>query len=104
MEDQPPEDQPDEIWIGPIGPIPIIDEDDPRFEADRASWSVARRKAQALHSAEELLEGITDVDWRVRHESMPRLVARWKDDPRTSTLSSTPPAAMTVGRYGPQPS
>jgi HEAT repeat protein len=83
MEDQPPEDQPDEIWIGPIGPIPIIDEDDPRFEAHRASWSVARRKAQALHSAEELLEGITDVDWRVRHESMPRLVARWKDDPRT---------------------
>ena len=36
MTDLPPEDRPDEIWIGPIGPIPIIDEDDPRFVEERA--------------------------------------------------------------------
>jgi HEAT repeat protein len=83
MQDLPPEDQPDEVWIGPVGPIPIIDEDDPRFEEERAAWSAANRKAQALHSADELLQGLRDPDWRVRHGSVPRLVARWKDDPRT---------------------
>jgi hypothetical protein len=45
MQDLPPEDQPDEVWIGPVGPIPIIDEDDPRFEEERAAWSAANRKA-----------------------------------------------------------
>jgi HEAT repeat protein len=79
----PPKDRPDEISIGPIGPIPIIDDDDPRFEEERAAQSAANRKAQSLHSADELLQGLQDPDWRVRHESVPRLVARWKDDPRT---------------------
>jgi HEAT repeat protein len=83
MNDLPPEDQPDEIWIGQIGPIPIIDEDDPRFEAERVAQSAANKKAQALHSADELLEGLRDPDWRVRHESVPRLAVRWKEDPRT---------------------
>jgi HEAT repeat protein len=83
MADLPPEDRPDDISIGPIGSIPIIDEDDPRFEAERAAWSAANKKAQALHSADELLQGVGDADWRVRHESVQRLVARWSDDPRT---------------------
>ena len=83
MKALPPEDQPDEIWIGPLGPIPIIDEDDPRFEAERAAQSAANKKAQALHSADELLEGLRDPDWRVRLESVPRLAVRWKGDPRT---------------------
>jgi len=83
MTDLPPEDRPDEIWIGPIGPIPIIDEDDPRFVEERAAQSTANRKAQALHSADELLEGVRDKDWRVRHESVDRLVARWSKDART---------------------
>lgn len=77
------EDQPDVLWIGPVGPIPIIDEDDPRFAEERAEWSRARAKAQSLHSAEELLAGARDVDWRVRYESLPRLVARWHADDRT---------------------
>jgi hypothetical protein len=81
MRDLPPEDQPDEISVGPVGPIPIIHDDDPRFEEERAAWSAATKKAQALHSAEELLEGVRDPDWRVRHEAIPRLVTRWKDDP-----------------------
>ena len=55
MNDLPPEDQPDVVWVGPVGPIPIHYQDDPRFEEERAAWSHARKKAQALHSAEELL-------------------------------------------------
>src|SRR5919106_1191400 len=82
MADLPPEDRPGEIWIGPIGPIPIIDENDPRFEEERAAWSAANRKAQALHSADELLEGVKDEDWRGGPESLDRLVARWREDVR----------------------
>jgi HEAT repeat protein len=83
MTEQPPEDQPDVFSIGPVGPIPIIEDDDPRFVDERASWSRARAKAQALHSADELLSGVVDLDWRVRHESIDRLKARWHDDART---------------------
>jgi HEAT repeat protein len=83
MKDLPPEDLPDEITIGPVGPIPIIDDDDPRFEAERSAWSSARARAQAFHSVEELLDGVDDDDWRVRFESIDRLIARWRDDPRT---------------------
>lgn len=76
----PPEDQPDTIDIGPVKGIPIFHDDDPRLEEDRALWSAATRKAQALHSADELLAGLRDHDWRVRHESVDRLVARAKDE------------------------
>jgi HEAT repeat protein len=83
MTNLPPEDQPPIVWVGPVGPIPIHYEDDPRFEEERAAWSDARKKAQALHSAEELLGGVIDDNWRVRYESIDRLAARWHDDPRT---------------------
>lgn len=83
MNEPPAEDQPDVVWVGPVGPIPIHYEDDPRLEEERVAWSHARKKAQALHSAEELLEGVVDDDWRVRFESIDRLAARWHDDPRT---------------------
>ena len=79
----PPEDQPDTIDVGPVKGIPIFHDDDPRLEEDRALWSAALRKAQALHSPDELLSGLRDHNWRVRHESVDRLVARAKDDPRT---------------------
>jgi len=71
-----PEDQPERIEIGEVGPIPIIDDDDPRFEAERAAWLAATSKAQGLHSAEELLARVRDPDWRVRFGSVDRLVAR----------------------------
>ena len=83
MTSLPPEDQPDVVSIGPVGPIPIIEDDDPRFVEERAAWSRATAKAQALHSADELVSGVHDSDWRVRHESIDRLVARWPDDHRT---------------------
>jgi hypothetical protein len=75
----PPEDQPDVFWIGPVGPIPIGYEDDPGTKRRRAAWSVARKKAQALHSAEELLNGMRDPDWRVRHESIDRVLSGLDD-------------------------
>lgn len=83
MAELPPEDQPDTIDIGPVRGIPVHYEDDPRFEEGRAQWSVAVAKAQALHSADELLTGLRDPDWRVRYEVVDRVAARWKDDPRT---------------------
>jgi HEAT repeat protein len=79
----PPEDQPDTIDIGFVKGIPIFHDDDPRLEDDKARWSAATRKAQALHSPDELLAGLRDHDWRVRHQSIDRLVARAKEDPRT---------------------
>ncbi|WP_157181520.1 HEAT repeat domain-containing protein [Actinopolymorpha alba] len=82
MRELPPEDQPDQLKIGPIV-IPIIDEDDPRFVDEREAWSNARRIAQALHSWNELSHGTQDADWRVRHECIDRLAARWPDDPGT---------------------
>ncbi len=79
----PPEDQPDEIWIGLVGPIPVHYDDDPRLEEQRAAHYRATAKAQAMHTAEELLAGLTDHDWRVRHEVVDRLIARWGQDERT---------------------
>jgi HEAT repeat protein len=79
----PPEDRPDEIWIGGVGPIPIRYEDDPRLAEDREAWSKSTARAQAMHSADELLAGLVDADWRVRHEIVDRLIARARDDRRT---------------------
>jgi hypothetical protein len=80
----PPEDQPDTIDVGPVRGIPIVHDDDPRFAEERAAWSRARAKAQAMHSADELLAGLRDDNWMVRHEAIDRLVARAGDDPRTA--------------------
>lgn len=79
----PPEDQPYVIDVGSVKGIPILHDDDPRLTEDRAKWSAATKKAQTLHSPDELLAGLRDPDWRVRHESVDRLVARAKDDSRT---------------------
>jgi HEAT repeats len=90
-----PADQPDVLWIDPVGPIPVHYEDDPRFDDERGAWSKARRKAQALHSAEELLQGVTDDEWRVRVEAVDRLAARWHDDRRTL------PALLQLAEHDP---
>jgi HEAT repeat protein len=79
----PPEDRPDTIDVAGVRGIPIIHEDDPRFEEERAAWSRARARAQAMHSANELLNGLRDDDWMVRHEVVDRLVARARNDERT---------------------
>jgi HEAT repeat protein len=78
----PPEDQPDELRIGPVF-VPIIEDDDPRYLEEQAAWSHARRTAQALHSWDELMGGTQHPDWRVRCEATDRLAARWLDHPGT---------------------
>jgi len=79
----PPEDQADTIDIGPVKGIPTIEDDDPRFTEERAAWSRATAKAQAMHSADELVGGMDDLDWRVRQEVVDRLIARAWSDERT---------------------
>lgn len=83
MNDLPPDDQPDTISIGPVFGIPVIHEDDPRFEDERRAWSRATAIAQRLHSPDDLLGGLHSGDWIVRHESVDRLIARARSDKRT---------------------
>ena len=73
----------DQIWIGPVGPIPIRDETDPEFIAEQAAWHEPRARAQAMVTVDEHLAGLADPDWRCRYEVIDRLVARGKNDPRT---------------------
>ncbi|WP_130440558.1 HEAT repeat domain-containing protein [Kribbella rubisoli] len=80
--DVPDPDGPDEIRIGPIV-VPIIEDDDPWVAEDRALWSAANATARAMHTWEELRRGMSHEDWRVRHESVVRISARWRNDPRT---------------------
>jgi HEAT repeats len=61
----------------------IIGPGDPRFAVEREAWTLAARKAQSLHSADELLAGVADDDWHVRYESIDRLKGRWHDHDRT---------------------
>jgi hypothetical protein len=80
----PPEDRADAIYIGPVGPIPIFHDDDFRLEEDRAREKANAAIADAMQSAEELLEGVREhPDEDVRCRAVPRLVARWRTDPRT---------------------
>ena len=78
-----PDDQPDEVYIGPVGPIPVHYDDDPRRVDERAAWSVAAKIAQSLITTDELIDGMSHADWRVRHDVVDRLVARAGDDNRT---------------------
>jgi len=73
----------DQIWIGPVGPIRIWDENDPEFIAERAAWHEPRARAQAMVTVEEHLAGLADPDWRCHHEVIDRLVVRGTDDSRT---------------------
>jgi HEAT repeat protein len=79
----PPEDQGDYLSIGPVENIPVIDDDDPRFVDERREWSEATAIAQALHSADELIDGLSSDNWMVRFGIVPRVIARARDDPRT---------------------
>src|SRR5947208_2427025 len=83
MPQLPPDDQPDTIQIGPVDSIPVFHEDDPRLEGERRRWARARAKAQAMQTTDELLVGLEDPDWRVRHETVTRLISKARHDHRT---------------------
>jgi hypothetical protein len=108
--DLPQDDQPDTIDVGPVLGIPVHYEDAPRLAEERAAWSSARAKAQAKHAPDELLVGLDDPDWRVRHEVIDRLAVRAESDPRTPhglirVLATDPSwevrskAAMAIQRF-----
>ena len=65
------------FFIGPIGPIPIVSEDDPRRVAARA----ASRVAQAAVDCDDLIALVLKhPDAIVRMEAVPRLKARFPND------------------------
>jgi hypothetical protein len=76
-------DKPDEIWIGPIGPIPIVGEDDPQ----RLAANAASRIAQVAIECDDLIALLRDhPDPLVRMEAVPRLKARFPSDARNKTF------------------
>jgi HEAT repeat protein len=67
----------DDLVVGPIGPIPIVSQDDPRRVAARA----ASRVAQAAVDCDDLIAlALNHPDALVRMEAVPRLKARFPDD------------------------
>jgi hypothetical protein len=67
------------FFIGPIRPIPILSEDDPRRVASKA----AARVAQAAVACDDLIALVLNhSDAIVRMEAVPRLKARFPNDPR----------------------
>jgi HEAT repeat protein len=71
------DDDDDFVWIGPIGPIPIMKDDDPR----RAALRESDRIAQAAVDCEDLVELVLHhPDPIVRMEAVPRLKARFPSD------------------------
>ena len=65
------------LFVGPIGPIPIVSYDDPRRVAARA----ASRIAQAAVDCDDLIAPVLKhPDAMVRMEAVPRLKARFPSD------------------------
>jgi HEAT repeat protein len=85
----------DELWIGPVGPIPVSDVVTP----ERQAWIEAGRIAQAAHSLNDLARLVAShPDYRVRYEAIPRLKARFRDERLTldvlAAASREPEAAV----------
>ena len=69
----------DELWFG-LTRIRVSDEMTP----ERQRWIEAGRVAQAAHSSADLSRLIeSHPDYRVRYEAIPRLRARFPNDPET---------------------
>jgi len=82
MNDLPKQDQPDEIWIGPVGPIPVHYADDPRLDSERRAWKEAATRVDGLNTPDELLEALSSDEWQVRVWVIDRLMARASNDGR----------------------
>jgi len=73
------DEKPRAIFIGPIGPIPVVGEDDPR----RVASNAAARVAQAAVDCDDLIALVLNhPDAIVRMEAVPRLKARFPNDSR----------------------
>jgi HEAT repeat protein len=74
----------------------------PRLTEERAAWSAARRSAQTLHTPDELIAGMSDPDWRVRYETVDRLIARAGMTIEPFLCSYTRPPPTRPGRSATQ--
>jgi HEAT repeat protein len=69
-----------DIWIGPVGPIPVSEEKTPR----RLAAEAGAVRAQTLTTVDEHLDALrSDPDEWTRCELVARLEARGRDDART---------------------
>jgi HEAT repeat protein len=69
-----------DIWIGPVGPIPVSEEKTPR----RLAAEAGAVRAQKLTTVDEHLDALrSDPDEWTRCEVVARLEARGRDDART---------------------
>lgn len=74
------DDEPGEIFIGPIGPIRVVRDTDPQFIASRKASLIA----QAAVECDDLVALVLrHPDPLVRMGAVPRLKARFPSDPRS---------------------
>ena len=75
-----PAQEGDELWLGLLGPLRVSNAVSP----ERMLWSEATRVAQAAHALADLADLVmAHPDWRVRHEAIPRLRARFPQEALT---------------------
>lgn len=77
-----PQDEADSIKFNGVPAVPLFEEDDFRFVQSRQIGASTTRLVDAMHSADELLAGVSDANADVRRKAVPRLVARWYSDQR----------------------
>ena len=70
-------DDRESTWIGPIGPIPILADDDPKLVARRESARIAQAAIECVDLIELVLRHPDPI---VRMEAVPRLKARFPSD------------------------
>jgi HEAT repeat protein len=77
-------DEDPSLWVGPIGPIPILADDDPRLVARHRASRIADSAVECPDLIELILRHPDPV---VRMEAVPRLKARFpKDGAANDTL------------------
>ena len=70
-------DDVESIWIGPIGPLPVLADDDPKLMARRESLRIAQAAIECVDLIELVLRHPDPI---VRMEAVPRLKARFPND------------------------
>jgi transposase len=75
-------DRADVMWVGPIGPIPIFHDDDPRIQDQLASTRSAEARAAALPTLDSLFACLGDPDGDFRKACTNEISRRGREDHR----------------------
>lgn len=75
-------DEPDVMWVGPIGPIAVFHDDDPRLQQRFASKRAAEARAKAIPDLDSLFEALSDTDAYLRQFCAHEISRRGRDDGR----------------------